>query len=160
MAYYSDRLQWRGPFILICLPFSIIGKILPTPCFCRFYSHGFPFPGYIIAITASNDSTRYVAVFFMAAGVWVVYMPVWTCAPLLSILSQVTRPVLVFCTFQLGHQTSTGLIWASQRSILPNNSRGHYKKATTTALQLAIANTGSVKSVADTPFNFWPRGQL
>lgn len=29
-------------------------------------------------------------------------------------------------------------------SILPNNSSGYYKKATTTALQLAVANTGSV----------------
>jgi len=28
------------------------------------------------------------------------------------------------------------------RSILPNNSSGHYKKATTTAFQLAIANAG------------------
>ena len=29
-------------------------------------------------------------------------------------------------------------------SILPNNSAGHYKKATTVALQLAIANCGYV----------------
>ena len=33
------------------------------------------------------------------------------------------------------------------RSILPNNTSGHYKKATTTALQLAIANTGSVTDI-------------
>jgi len=48
VAYASDRLRWRGPFILICLPLSVIG--------------------YIIAITATNDKTRYIAVFFMAAG--------------------------------------------------------------------------------------------
>jgi sugar phosphate permease len=84
VAIYSDRLKWRGPFILICLPLAIIG--------------------YILAITATTNRTRYVAVFFMAAGVY-------PSAP--SILS-----------------------------ILPNNSHGHYKRATTTALQLAIANTG------------------
>ncbi|KAF9451708.1 MFS general substrate transporter [Macrolepiota fuliginosa MF-IS2] len=84
VAYLSDRLRWRGPFILICLPLSIIG--------------------YIIAVTATNDKTRYIAVFFMAAGIY----PAGPCL----------------------------------LSILPNNSRGHYKKATTTALQLAVANTG------------------
>ncbi|KXN90243.1 hypothetical protein AN958_04034 [Leucoagaricus sp. SymC.cos] len=94
VAYFSDRLKWRGPFILICLPLSVIG--------------------YIIAITATNDKTRYVAVFFMAAGIY-------PCGP--SILS-----------------------------ILPNNSRGHYKRATTTALQLAIANVGGfIATFAYTP---------
>ncbi|RDB22580.1 hypothetical protein Hypma_010216 [Hypsizygus marmoreus] len=84
IAILSDRLKWRGPFILICLPLTIIG--------------------YIIAITAKTNSTRYLAVFFMAAGVYP------------------SAPCIL--------------------SILPNNSSGHYKKATTTALQLAIANTG------------------
>jgi len=84
VAFLSDRLKWRGPFILICLPLSIIG--------------------YILAITAENNRTRYIAVFFMAAGAY-------PSAP--SILS-----------------------------ILPNNSSGHYKRAATTALQLAIANAG------------------
>ncbi|CAA7259745.1 unnamed protein product [Cyclocybe aegerita] len=84
VAFLSDRLKWRGPFILICLPFAIIG--------------------YILAITAETNGTRYVAVFFMAAGV-----------------------------FPSG---------PSILSILPNNSSGHYKRATTTALQLAIANCG------------------
>jgi len=82
VAVLGDRLKWRGPFILICLPLSIIG--------------------YIIAIAAKSDSTRYIAVFFMAAGIY-------PCGP------------CILC-------------------ILPNNSSGHYKKATTTALQLAIAN--------------------
>ncbi|THV08576.1 MFS general substrate transporter [Dendrothele bispora CBS 962.96] len=84
IAVLSDRLRWRGPFILICLPVAIIG--------------------YIVAITAQTDTGRYAAVFLMAAGVY-------PCGP--SILS-----------------------------ILPNNSSGHYKRATTTALQLAIANCG------------------
>jgi len=84
VAFLSDRLKWRGPFILICLPLAIIG--------------------YILAITAETNKTRYIAVFFMAAGAY-------PSAP--SILS-----------------------------ILPNNSSGHYKRAATTALQLAIANAG------------------
>ncbi|KAF9462632.1 MFS general substrate transporter [Collybia nuda] len=88
VAILSDRLKWRGPFILICLPLTIIGN----------------FVRYIIAITAQTNGTRYIAVFFMAAGVYP------------------SGPCIL--------------------SILPNNSSGHYKKATTTALQLAIANTG------------------
>ncbi|GLB33791.1 putative transporter [Lyophyllum shimeji] len=84
VAFLSDRLRWRGPFILICLPLTIIG--------------------YVIAITAKTNATRYIAVFFMAAGVYP------------------SGPCIL--------------------SILPNNSSGHYKKATTTALQLAIANAG------------------
>jgi len=84
VAYFSDRWQWRGPFILICLPLAIIG--------------------YIIAITTEKNSMRYLAVFFMAAGVYP------------------SGPCIL--------------------SILPNNSSGHYKKATTTAMQLAIANAG------------------
>ncbi|KAF6762630.1 MFS general substrate transporter [Ephemerocybe angulata] len=94
VAIYSDRLKWRGPFILMCLPFSIIG--------------------YIIAITATTNKARYVAVFFMSVGVYP------------------SAPCIL--------------------SILPNNSSGHYKKATTTALQLAIANTGGfVATFAYTP---------
>ncbi|KAF9476455.1 MFS transporter [Pholiota conissans] len=94
VALLSDRLKWRGPFILICLPLAIVG--------------------YILAITAENNKTRYIAVFFMAAGVY-------PSAP--SILS-----------------------------ILPNNGSGHYKRATTTALQLAIANAGGfVATFAYTP---------
>jgi len=50
VAVFSDRLKWRGPFILICLPLAMIG--------------------YIIAITAKTNGTRYIAVFFMAAGVY------------------------------------------------------------------------------------------
>jgi len=84
VAFLSDRFQWRGPFILMCLPIAIIG--------------------YIIAITAQTNEARYVAVFLVAAGVYP------------------SAPCIL--------------------SILPNNCGGHYKKATTTALQLAVANTG------------------
>ncbi|KAF9495674.1 MFS general substrate transporter [Pleurotus eryngii] len=84
VAIMSDKLKWRGPFILICLPLAIIG--------------------YIVAITAQTNTGRYAAVFLMATGVYP------------------SAPCIL--------------------SILPNNSSGHYKKATTTALQLAIANTG------------------
>ncbi|KAJ3722977.1 MFS transporter [Lentinula raphanica] len=94
IAFLSDRLRWRGPFILICLPVAIVG--------------------YIVAITAETDTGRYAAVFLMATGVY-------PSGP--SILS-----------------------------ILPNNSNGHYKRATTTALQLAIANCGGfVATFAYTP---------
>jgi len=84
ISYLSDRLKWRGPFILICMPMTIAG--------------------YILAIKAHTDTGRYAAVFLMAAGVYP------------------SGPCIL--------------------SILPNNSSGHYKKATTTALQLGIANTG------------------
>ncbi|KAF5321364.1 hypothetical protein D9619_001106 [Psilocybe cf. subviscida] len=94
VALLSDRLKWRGPFILICLPFAIIG--------------------YILAIVAETNKTRYIGVFFMAAGVYP------------------SAPCIL--------------------SILPNNSNGHYKRATTTALQLAIANAGGfVATFAYTP---------
>jgi len=94
VAYLSDRLQWRGILICICLPVAIAG--------------------YIVAITAKTNTGRYAAVFLMAAGVY-------PSGP--SILS-----------------------------ILPNNSSGHYKRATTTALQLAIANCGGfVATFAYTP---------
>ncbi|KAG6861601.1 hypothetical protein C0995_014508 [Termitomyces sp. Mi166 len=49
VAVLSDRWSWRGPFILICLPFTAIG--------------------YILAITARTNDIRYLAVFFVAAGV-------------------------------------------------------------------------------------------
>ncbi|KAF8624727.1 hypothetical protein AX17_007058 [Amanita inopinata Kibby_2008] len=50
VALFSDRLKMRGPFILLCLPLTIIG--------------------YIIAIAAKTVTARYVAVFFIAAGVY------------------------------------------------------------------------------------------
>ncbi|ESK95468.1 major facilitator superfamily transporter, partial [Moniliophthora roreri MCA 2997] len=84
VAFLSDRLRWRGPFILICLPIAIAG--------------------YILAIVATTNTARYAAVFLMATGVYP------------------SGPCIL--------------------SILPNNSSGHFKKATTTALQLAIANCG------------------
>ncbi|PPQ77772.1 hypothetical protein CVT25_011207 [Psilocybe cyanescens] len=94
VAILSDRLKWRGPFILICLPLAFIG--------------------YVIAITAQTNGTRYIAVFFMAAGVYP------------------SAPCIL--------------------SILPNNSSGHYKRAATTALQLAVANAGGfVATFAYTP---------
>ncbi|CAK5275558.1 unnamed protein product [Mycena citricolor] len=84
VAFLSDRLKWRGPFILICLPFAITG--------------------YILAIAAKTNAQRYGAVFLIAAGVYP------------------SGPAIL--------------------SILPNNSSGYYKRATTTALQLAIGNAG------------------
>ncbi|KAK0242762.1 MFS transporter [Armillaria nabsnona] len=84
VAFLSDRLKLRGPFILIFLPVAIIG--------------------YIVAITATTNTGRYAAVFLIAVGIY-------PCGPCLL-------------------------------SILPNNSSGHYKKATATAFQLAFANTG------------------
>ncbi|KAK7061707.1 MFS general substrate transporter [Favolaschia claudopus] len=84
VAVMSDRLKWRGPFILICLPFAIIG--------------------YILAIAAKTNAQRYGAVFLIAAGVYP------------------SGPAIL--------------------SILPNNGAGYYKRATTTALQLAVANSG------------------
>ncbi|KAJ6539330.1 MFS general substrate transporter [Mycena capillaripes] len=84
VAVLSDRLKWRGPFILICLPFAIAG--------------------YILAIAASTNAQRYGAVFLIAAGVYP------------------SAPAIL--------------------SILPNNGSGYYKRATTTALQLAVANSG------------------
>ncbi|KAF9055247.1 MFS transporter [Hymenopellis radicata] len=84
VAVLSDRLKWRGPFILICLPIAIIG--------------------YIVAITATTDTGRYAAVFLIASGIYP------------------SGPCIL--------------------SILPNNSSGHFKRATTTALQLAVANIG------------------
>jgi MFS family permease len=84
VAYYSDKMKTRGPFILASIPFAILG--------------------YILAIAAKTNSVRYIAVFFMASGTY----PAGPCL----------------------------------LSILPNNSSGHYKRATTTALQIALANCG------------------
>ncbi|KAK7472053.1 hypothetical protein VKT23_000164 [Stygiomarasmius scandens] len=84
VAYFSDRLRWRGVFMLILIPIAIIG--------------------YIIAITATTNTARYAAVFLMATGLY----PSAPC-------------ILAF---------------------MACNSSGHYKKATTTAAQLAVGNIG------------------
>ncbi|OSC98925.1 MFS general substrate transporter [Trametes coccinea BRFM310] len=84
VAIASDRLKWRGPFILMFLPITMAG--------------------YILAIVAKTNTQRYAAVFLIAAGIY-------PCGPCIL-------------------------------SILPNNSAGHYKKATTVALQLALSNCG------------------
>ncbi|RDX55469.1 MFS general substrate transporter [Lentinus brumalis] len=84
VAILSDKLRWRGPFILIFLPISMAG--------------------YILAIAAKTNTQRYAAVFLMASGIY-------PCGPCIL-------------------------------SILPNNNAGHYKKATTVALQLALSNCG------------------
>ncbi|KZT24522.1 MFS transporter [Neolentinus lepideus HHB14362 ss-1] len=100
VAFLSDKLRWRGPFILICLPVAMIGKCFQlTGWWCIDI-----FTGYIIAIAAKTNEARYVAVFLIAAGIYP------------------SAPCIL--------------------SILPNNCGGHYKRATVTALQLAIANTG------------------
>ncbi|KAI9066787.1 MFS general substrate transporter [Trametes sanguinea] len=85
VAIASDRLKWRGPFILMFLPITMA-------------------VGYILAIVAKTNTQRYAAVFLIAAGIY-------PCGPCIL-------------------------------SILPNNSAGHYKKATTVALQLAVSNCG------------------
>ncbi|KAJ8455309.1 hypothetical protein ONZ51_g12519 [Trametes cubensis] len=84
VAVASDRLKWRGPFILMFLPITMAG--------------------YILAIVAKTNTQRYAAVFLIASGIY-------PCGPCIL-------------------------------SILPNNSAGHYKKATTVALQLALSNCG------------------
>jgi len=93
VAFLSDRFKMRGPFVLICLPVSAIG--------------------FVLAITADNDRTRYIAVFFMATGAYP------------------TTP----CVF----------------SVLPNNSSGHYKKASAVAFQILLGNlSGFVATFAYT----------
>lgn len=143
MAVLSDRLKWRGPFILICLPLAIAG--LSITLLLRISNKGRSISGYILAIAAKTNAARYGAVFLMAAGVFVSIfvftklehtdsdhqLPIWS-------LHLVSYSLWRFLT----------LFPCEPRSILPNNSSGHYKKATTTALQLAIANTGLV-----TPFS-------
>ncbi|KAI0347208.1 MFS general substrate transporter [Trametopsis cervina] len=94
VAIWSDKLKWRGPFMLIFLPIAWVG--------------------YLIAVVAKTNLQRYIAVHLMATGVY-------PCAP---------------CVL----------------SILPNNTAGHYKRATATALQLAIANCGGfIATFAYTP---------
>ncbi|KAF9523794.1 MFS transporter [Crepidotus variabilis] len=94
IAFLADRLKLRGPFVLMVLPLAMIG--------------------YIIAICAKANSTRYVAVFFMAAGVY----PSGPCF----------------------------------LAILANNTSGRYKKATSIAIQIAIANSaGFIAPFAYTP---------
>jgi len=85
VAFFADKLRWRGPFIMILMPITIIG--------------------YILIIAAKTNTARYAATFLIAAGVYP------------------SAPCIL--------------------SILPNNSAGHYKKATTVALQLAVANCGA-----------------
>ncbi|KAJ7095367.1 MFS transporter, partial [Mycena belliarum] len=94
VAILSDRLQWRGIFILICLPSAIAGYILAIAATTNAQRSGFGF----------SDQIRYGAVFLIAAGVYP------------------SAPAIL--------------------SILPNNGSGYYKRATTTALQLAVANSG------------------
>ncbi|KAI1789554.1 MFS general substrate transporter [Ganoderma leucocontextum] len=101
VAIASDKLQWRGPFILIFLPISIAGEWSGWECRCKLLTYE---SGYILAIAAKDNAQRYAAVFLMATGIY-------PCGPCIL-------------------------------SILPNNSAGHYKKATTVALQLALANCG------------------
>ncbi|KAI0770830.1 MFS general substrate transporter [Irpex lacteus] len=94
VAILSDRLKWRGPFMLMLLPIALIG--------------------YIVAVCAKTNLQRYVAVHLMATGLY-------PCGPCIL-------------------------------SILPNNTAGHYKRATAIALQLAISNCGGfVATFAYTP---------
>lgn len=60
----------RGPFILILLPISMIGRY-NWPILLSLLNHS---AGYILSITAKTNGTRYVAVFLMAIGLQVDYM--------------------------------------------------------------------------------------
>ncbi|KAI0347207.1 MFS general substrate transporter [Trametopsis cervina] len=94
VAVLSDKLKWRGPFMLIFLPIA--------------------WAGYLLAVLAKTNGQRYIAVHLMATGLY-------PCGPCIL-------------------------------SILPNNTGGHYKRATAIALQLAISNCGGfVATFAYTP---------
>ena len=106
------------------------------------------YTGYVLAITADNNLTRYIAVFFMAAGVFVFF----------SLFSRIVTHWIqtpafhhrrVFCRFRsiLILQVTFVTDGNCFSSILPNNSSGHYKKASTTALQVVIANFRCVLSL-------------
>ncbi|KIJ56776.1 hypothetical protein M422DRAFT_22923 [Sphaerobolus stellatus SS14] len=82
VALLSDRFSLRGPAVMLCCPISLIG--------------------YIMILIAKTNAIRYIAVFFIAAGIYPV------APPLLALIA--------------------------------NNSSGHYKRATTTALQAMLGN--------------------
>uniref|UniRef100_A0A0W0G555 Major facilitator superfamily (MFS) profile domain-containing protein n=1 Tax=Moniliophthora roreri TaxID=221103 RepID=A0A0W0G555_MONRR len=84
VAYWSDRLRLRIPFALALLPLTIAG--------------------FVTAILAHDNETRYAAVFLIVAGAYP-------------------------CT-------------ASVLTIIPNNTSGHYKRATSIGLLIALANCG------------------
>ena len=101
--------------------------------------------GYLLAITADNNRTRYIAVFLMAAGVFVLFryfleLTRWN-------QFSATQPHHVFCRFRSMFIFTSATDGNCYSSILPNNSSGYYKKASTTALQIVIANSGYVLSL-------------
>lgn len=55
VAVLSDRLKWRGPFILICLPFAIARLSTPTTPLIH---SDFGQAGYILAIAATTNAQR------------------------------------------------------------------------------------------------------
>lgn len=50
IAFAADRLRWRGPFILMLLPISIVG--------------------YIMILVTDSNTVRYAAVFLIALGIY------------------------------------------------------------------------------------------
>ena len=56
MAILSDRMQSRGPWMLVCLPFSIAG--------------------YAIIRTGVSNQAKYGALFLMASGLYTSVPPV------------------------------------------------------------------------------------
>lgn len=55
VAIVSDKLKWRGPFMLIFLPITMIGR----SCLALWsYCHIHIFSGYILAIVAKVSSLR------------------------------------------------------------------------------------------------------
>lgn len=135
VAYLADRLKWRGPFILICLPLAIIGKHYPRN------STGHPSNFYSLKDILSRLSLRQIAPGMRLCFSWQLECPSIYCCRTIFVTED-----LKYCRYPSG---------PSILSILPNNTSGHYKRATTTALQLAIANTSWVQPDILYRLNWW-----
>ncbi|KAI0080891.1 MFS general substrate transporter [Panus rudis PR-1116 ss-1] len=104
VSVLADKLKWRGPFILIMLPVSMVG--------------------YILAIVATNNTQRYIAVFFIAAGIY-------PCAPCaLSILPNNVSPHYKRATavaLQIGISNCAGFVatFSYTSDQAPDYKRGH-----------------------------------
>jgi hypothetical protein len=100
--------------------------------------------GYALAITADNNRTRYIAVFFMGTGAFVFFFFFRYFSRLLTRLKskfQLSSNTMYSVRFRsmliYSHLRLTGNCCSS---ILPNNSSGHYKKATSVGLQIFLAD--------------------
>lgn len=70
VAFLSDRYKMRMGFALVLLIPSIIGERCRLPGVMSDLNNDAQPIGYILAITATNNSVRYGSVFLMAAGVY------------------------------------------------------------------------------------------